>query len=218
MGTPPLPGFALFHWLVMICSMLAALTAAGMARRRREHRPVAIALGINVVADVLRAVIHALLPSLAGPVPYAGLTRLAFHAEQGLYLLWPALLVWVSLAVYRGERRTTVIGGLWTGAWLTLVVGYPELHGEQLRLVYLATTIAAVCGGLWAFLTRRRDPWGPAGLCVAALLAVQLVSLLAGAWPRGFFGAPYELDQVALTVGFGFIVLVQGGALLMRAP
>ncbi len=218
MGTPPSPGFTLFHWLVTLCSIIASLTAVGMARRHRSHRPVAIALVVNVTADVVRACIHWTWPAIDVAGPYTGSTRLAFHADQGFYLLWFALLVWVSLAVYRGEQRITVLGGVWAGVWLTLVAGYPDLHGEQLRLVYLAMAIAAVCVGLWAFATRKRDPWNPAGLCVAALLAVQLVSLLAGAWSRGLFGAPYELEQVALSVGFAFIVLVQGGALLMRAP
>ncbi len=221
MTTPPLPGFGWLQLISYLLSLLAAVMALILTWRRRSHGPVAILLGVNLVADTARAAVHAWVPSLAGPVPYEGSTRLAYHVEQALYLLWPALLAWAALRVLTGRRSDLRCASAWAGLVLLLVVLYPDLHGESLRQVYLLATMGSLFAGLAAVAIYLRDhrPEGSpsaAVLVVVALISVEFVSLLLGPWSHGLFGEPYQLEQVTLCFAFAFAAMVQGGALLER--
>jgi hypothetical protein len=82
----------------------AALTAALVARRRREHRPVAVYLGAVLALDVLRLGLAQLLP--AGQGPYEGWAEVVRAVDQGAYLaLCAALPVVLGVGVFLRRVR-----------------------------------------------------------------------------------------------------------------
>lgn len=203
MPTPPLPGYSRLWASTIALLVLATIMAVLLARRRRSHVPVAVLLGVDALADMVRASLHAWVPGLAGPAPYQGAVRAAYHVEQALYLLWPALLAWASLRVLAGRRWGIRIGCVWGALMLLIIACYPALRGEGLRQVYLLATMVGLFVSLASagvYLRDRARPLSVGELIVVALVAVELVSLLLGPWSRGLYGDAYQLEQVALAL------------------
>jgi hypothetical protein len=217
-----------------LAQLVAAISAVALARRRVDHRPIALALVVVTVASLGRAAMHAWV--LRGG-PYAGWARAAFHLEQALWLAGPATLAWVTLValhprcamcpkapildrIHR-EANQIVLAGLVGPIWVTLsaacVCLYPALRDGPLRLFYLAAQLSAllVCvASVVAWLRRwgHREVTLPAAI-VLLLVACSLGDLLAGAWRYGLFGAAYETTQWILLVMYTVIAIVQIGVL-----
>jgi hypothetical protein len=89
----------------MLLLAAAAITAAVVAHRRPEHRPVAVYLDAVLALDLLRLGLAQLLP--AGQGPYEGWAEVVRGVDQGAYVaLCAALPVVLGVGVFlRGVRR-----------------------------------------------------------------------------------------------------------------
>lgn len=216
MSTPPHPA----QWIVFALLILVAQLAAALGRRRYDHRPFATAMGVVLVADAVRWWLRGLLD---GVEVAGGWPRVAFHAEEALYLLWPAAIAWCALrTLTRVRARWTDRWGL--GCWLlaaTLpILFFSSLRGPHLAAYYLywqsaALLTLAVSLARWAGRGGLFHP-APAAVCLAILGACETVSLVAGAWPAGLFGEAYGLEHAVLVVAYVSIATVQLAAL--RSP
>ncbi len=135
----------LAHPLQLTASVLllgAAVTAALLARRRADHRPIAWALGAVFAADLVGAM---LAPALSSPGPFAGWRRLAFHLDEARFLVWPLALQWcvglafVGVTTWRDRARPVLRISLlpFYGLMLAIcVLCYPSLRGAALSYFY----------------------------------------------------------------------------------
>ncbi len=154
--------------LHLVCSVLlltSAWAAWLLVRLDRRHRPIALGLVAMSSAQLVRALLRA---SALGAGPHAGWGRVAFYLDEGLYLLSTVALPWMAFATLRKRPYPpgpSPFARLWWPLWIAgmcvwLVVGYPELRGDDLRKVYLghelvALLVACVFIAAWV---RRRDP------------------------------------------------------------
>lgn len=166
-------------------------------------RACAYVLGANVVLDVARETIGALVlrPYRAAhwPAPYTGAARVAFHLEQAAFIAWPAIvcaLAWSSLS----RSRAWPVLASWSAAAAALVLLYPEVRGEPLGRVYRALTVLAVLGGAAALLRVTRAP-GRAGIVSLALLAGVAAELAGPYLARPFEWWPAQLTYAIVFTG-----------------
>lgn len=214
----------------------SAATAILLAKRRPDHRPIAWALGAVVVADLVGL---ALAPTLGSRGPYIGWQRLAFHADEARFLVWPLALQWAvgssfgEMGHERQVRSKLAFALLPFYAFLlaVCVACYPGLRDRPLGYFYACTHANAV---LWSVVViaawaRRRRPVAlaillghaenraekeqatvtPARVVASLLVALCALSSLAGPWWRGLFGQRYEAEQVILCALYLGIASVQ---------
>jgi hypothetical protein len=81
----------------------AALTAALVAHRRPEHRPVAVYLGAVLALDLLRLGLAQLLPP--GQGPYEGWAEAARAVDQGAYVGLMVALPLMGVGVFWRKRQ-----------------------------------------------------------------------------------------------------------------
>jgi hypothetical protein len=231
MSCPPSPG--ILAYLACVLAMLladplriaalalsfgAALSAILLAKRRPDHRPLRI-LGAVWLADVLGWL---LAPALASGGPFAGWLRLLQHVDSARFLVWPLALqviVGLALAVPGTSREVARVLRTALPAFYVLMVAicvacYPTLRGEALGRFYACVQANAV---IWSIVVAARSPLifrllSPARVVASLLVALQLLSMLAGPWWRGLFGAAYRAEQVILCVLYAAIILVQAWA------
>lgn len=142
---PPKPGAVAMMLaplgLLVACAALAVL----LARRDRQHRPVAIALWIMAGAALVRLALDAPL-SVAGP--HVGWTRALFHIDQALLLAGVFALPWVACVTLWDRFRRYPWPSMWIFGWLVSVamvaLDYPTLRGDALRRVYLAAELGTL--------------------------------------------------------------------------
>ena len=203
-------------WLLALTSLLqggTALTAAMVARRRAEYRPIAVFLAVVAVANLAKMAIRlgVLVPAReAGAVPFTGWVRVASHVESALFLLWMAGLAALALAVYLGRRPWPVAVG-WAAAVALLALVFPHARGDELRRLYLAAELAALVvalGSMVQWLITRREPPRLPHVIVAILVAVDLAGLVVGPWRWGLF-AGWNLAQVAYCVMYASMIALQ---------
>jgi hypothetical protein len=209
-NTPPSGG----TWLLLadVALFTATLTALALLRRRVTHAPVALYLMVLLVGDWFR---RALALALVAGGPYDGLTRLAFHADELLYLLGPAGLAACALLVLANvSARGVAVAYAVVG--VVLIACYPELRQDVLRRVYLAAELGAVVVVLAsaAAAVRRRPP-ARIDVTVAAVLAIAVVDgvkLAAGPFHRGDLFSSWGLVWPMHVVLYTAIAVMQGGA------
>ena len=120
--------------LANILQLSTAVTAAVLCFRRRSYRTVALLFVAVALADWLRLWLD-LGILRAAPRPRTGMTRLAYHLDQALFLVWPAGLAAVAGWVF-GRRRPLGVAVAYGATLATLVLGYPRLRQEALAVAY----------------------------------------------------------------------------------
>ncbi len=221
MTCPPSPGVFGLQFLALLLSLLASVTAWMLARSRRDHVPVAVALTAVSLADLIGTVLHAAVPTLDCVGPYTGVTRIAFYVDQARYLVWPAAVgaLSVIVAAKLPARRVLLLVFLaWSALNGYLSGTYPDVRGPTLRRVYLGVQLVALAAGVAAFgawVRRgglRAGAPAPAVVVAALIVGTELASLAVGPWTRGLFGEAYQTEQVMVAVLYAVIAAVQGGA------
>jgi hypothetical protein len=146
----------LAHALQVVTAFLAVM----LARRTREHKPIAVFLCSNACADLIAWVLSASIPPHPpeGP-PLSGLARVAADIDCALFLIWPAALAGTALWVFL-QRRAWVVIHVWAAAVAALVLTYPTIRGVELQKWYLAAELAALAVTIGAFIqwAWRREP------------------------------------------------------------
>lgn len=193
--------------------LAAAISAVLLARRRPDHLPFAIFLFVVAVATAIRDRLAALYPLLRplGSPPLEGAARVALHMDQALFLTWAGGIATTSIVLFAERRRLAILPGIaWIGLVAYLATHYPAVRGEDLRRVYLAAELGALCVAaaciiLW---TWRRLPPTPARVGLLAVAIVDGVTLVAGAWRHGFWDH-WHLQQIALTLLYATLTIFQ---------
>jgi hypothetical protein len=220
-------------WLELGFHAAAAIVAVGVARRNKEHRPIALFLCFTVVADGIACALQelVLMParlSLGPGVPFTGSVRIAFHASQAMFLSWPAGLAAVAL-VTLGRRRPWVPFAVWAATMAALVATYPEVRGAVLQRWYLAIELGALAVGTryaagWLRrVASRNEPAmssaeSLAGLCALVLVAIDMTGVAVGAW-RGNIYTDWHLSQVSYAVEYAALIVLQiGGGIWRTQP
>lgn len=217
--------------------LVAALLSEILTERDARHRPVCIALALLSVCMIVRLALHAAV--LHGG-PYAGWARAAYHFEQLTRLvtaMLPAWLTWAALG-RRGypPGPSMVAIGYMIGGWVTLVVTYPSISGEALRLGYLSAELVSLALAVASILSWTRRSWprianpmahdttivrpdgtrcsppdGPRAhtwLAVLMIVGADIALLFVGAWRHGLFGDAYRLQQAGLVALYGALVVL----------
>lgn len=191
----------------------AAMSAAALAWRRADHRPLATFFGWLVWVEILRSVLnqHFRLIRPLGSPPFTGSTLVASHVNHAIELSWSAGLAIVVLLAFQHRRWLAVLVILsWAGAVVYLVTHYPEIRGEALRKVYLAAELAALTIATASIITWtwRREPPTPARIGILCVCVADVVTFIAGAWRWGFW-IHWDLNQAAFALTYATIAIYQ---------
>jgi hypothetical protein len=195
--------------LLFFALWLAVIVLAWMvARRRPEHRAVAVLLSVGFAADIVRPMFDGIA---APPDAAPSLQRLAWIAgvvAHALALLWPAALVGAAIVVFSGKKPWAAVAG-WACALAALVIVHParEDQARAFALVQLlAVAWAAVLGVGW-YRRRGDGSMSSAHFALAMILSTELVSLL-GAWRVGPF-EHWPISQVLYILLFVMLIVSQ---------
>jgi hypothetical protein len=217
------------HGLTILFEIGAAMMAVPVARARAEHGPVAVFLVGTTIANAARLAIisYVLDPArdamrAAGvdpaAVPFTEWVKVATIVESALFLLWPAGIAALAMAVFL-RRRPWVVAAVWTSTSVVLAVGYPALRGAALAREYLAAEVASLLVGVGCFvswLPRRREREVGLPITVTMLLiAVGLAGLVVGPWRFGIFDR-WVLAQVTYAITYAVIFVLEGGFLWLK--
>lgn len=204
-------------WTITIAaSIVAAVLAWLVAKRRPEHRPVALLISLSLFADVVRRALelYVIVPARTASLgaPLTGWPRAAGHLDAALFVAWPASLAAVALLVFSRRRPWPVLAA-WVLLVVVLVAGYPAIRGDVLRRAYLGAQLAALAvavgaGVTWAW---RREAFGLTRGAVALIVGVELL-LLFGAW-RGNVFTTWDIVQGSYTTLYAGIAVLQGVSL-----
>lgn len=214
---PHIPALlALTFALLVVAASLAALVAS----RREDHRPFALFLTAIVLVSAVRWVLMTwwLVPYRASypEAPLAGPALVAAHIDTALWLVWPAGLAAVSIAVYL-RRKPWLVGVVWLLVSLAIAYAYPATRGDVLRRCYLAAELAALCVaagsiGMW---TRLHQSVTLPRACVLLLVIFDFATVVMGPWVGDPFH-DWHKAQILYSMLYGSLILMQGGALWTR--
>ena len=200
--------FALWLSVIVLAWMLA--------RKRPEHRAVAVLLSVGFAADIVHPALDAMAaPPQADPVNQ-WLAWIAGVLGNGLALLWPAALVGAALIVFAGRKPWAAIAG-WACALALLVLLHParEVHARAFSLVQALAVACAVGIGVSWYRRKGDRPMTSAHFALAMILSTELVGLL-GAWRVGPF-EHWPISQVLYLLLFAML-LVSQWRYLWRSP
>lgn len=202
-----------------VLATIAAVLAWGVAARSRYHRPVAIGLSAQALADITRNGLAAFY--FAGKVgPFTGLTRILFHVDEALYLVGPVALAWMAVQLFLGAGGAHVLGAA-GAAWVGLCVGYPEIwRGHALALAYLGAHLLAQVALLLAALAwylRWPGRWMSASGYLLMLLAAGDAVVIVGPYAGDPYGS-WASGWLALFAVHLTAILMQLAMLLARSP
>ena len=204
-----------------LAQALAAVSAVTLMRRRPEHRPVAVALGVFAVVNILDAPIaDALTPY---PVePWQGAMRLLVYLDGAINLANYAVIAGLAVALAVSTSRRAAVSavvGVWLVASVVLAALYPSpmVRGAGLQRVYFAADLIGLFVATVALIVRGRAgiaaKLSPNGAYAAALslAALDAAILLApfSPWRADLFSTPYGGVQVAITILFVVITTAQ---------
>jgi hypothetical protein len=222
MPTPPVPVDLLYAATVVLL-YVAALGAVLLALRRADYRPVARFLAAVATADLARMTAQRwlIVPTWEAQraagidpaiVPLSGLARVGGHVEHAGFLVWPAGVAALMLAVL-GRRRAWPALVAYGIAVAVLILAYPAIRGDLLRRYYLACELGALATALvsaTAWWRRREAPALPAA--AALLIAALDLAVLFGPYRVGLWTA-WPFAQAVYVVLYLVLVTIQGGAL-----
>lgn len=207
-----------------IAQLGAALLSLPLARRRPDHRPVAIALWVWTLANTVSALLYARVvePAIVGDPcsgpGLAGWPRAAAHLTDLAFLTWPAGIAALAVAVF-GRRRWPLLLPALAGLAVTgyLAAAYPAVRCAGRQRVLLGAELAALAAGWglfvrWALTRWREEGFTPARVVALLVLVLEALTVAAGPWRRSIF-ADWDLARAVLLALYLFIIIVQGGAL-----
>jgi hypothetical protein len=194
---------------------LAIALAWALAKRRPEHRPVAVLLSIGLAADLGArlldvAVIAPLRAELGVAHQWTGWARAAGLLYNALGLVWPAALVAAVLVVFLRKRPWPALAA-WALAVSALALLHPiAANGSQARALELAEVIAAMVSGgiVLHWFTSLQRPASSAQFALTIIVMAEVLSLL-GAWTIGPF-AGWPISQVLYLTMFVIVIAIQG--------
>src|SRR5258705_458631 len=100
-----------YPWLVPLTyalSLCATALAWVVARRRAEHRPIALLMTAGLASDVARRLlyVHALVPGYARAAggPLTGWARITAHVDNAFFLVWFAAFTAAAMAIFIKRR------------------------------------------------------------------------------------------------------------------
>jgi hypothetical protein len=215
--------------LTIMFEMGAAAMAIPAARVQPQYRPVTGFLVTTTIANAARLAIiaYVLAPARAtmraagldpALVPFTGWAEAACDVELALFLLWPAGIAALSIAVFL-RRRPWAVAAIWALASIANAVSYPALRGATLARCYTAAELASLLVGVgcivsWLPHRRERLP-GLHTTVVMLLIAVGLTGLVKGPWRFGIFDT-WALAQIGYAVTYAVIMVLEGGVLWIK--
>lgn len=207
----------------------AAALAWTIARRRPEHRPIALALSVGLVADAGQALlIHSFPPNLDPSAPLrTGGRLIAAYLGRALYLAWPYALAAAATTVL-GHRRAWPLALLYAAGVAVVVLGYSWIRFDVLRKTYLALELVALAFGVaslarWYAAGWRRgragkpEPADFTGRTAAMLVAGQFVIVVTGPYRFELFGESWAIAQIGYAILLSAVVLLELGEVITRA-
>lgn len=217
----------LTYWVPFAFKLAATGLAIAISRKRLDHRPVAVFLGVTAIIELIRLALldwvirparASLVASGLDPtvVPFTGWIRVACDIDGALFLMWPAGLAALAVWVYT-KRRPWPIAVVYVLTAGALIVTYPAIRYDALRKVYLAAelaslTVAVGVLGQWFWREVPRLPH----VIVACIIIIELAQLVAGPWRIGIFGA-WTVAQVIYAVLYVALTIIQGVALCIKS-
>lgn len=199
----------------------AAVSSIGLAKRRAEHVPAAVALVVLTAVALARGPLNAALPPSVAP--RQGVDLVLIYLDGAAEMATYATIAGLALAVAFGERYHRRALALAVGAWAlsSVVLGalYPSpiVRGAGLMRIYFAADlvglfVSAAALVLWAQrnMAAKRSP-DSASLVAMALVALDGAILLAPFSPwRGFlYGSDFSGIQVIVTLFFATFAVAQ---------
>lgn len=207
------------HVLHLLAWALAALLAR--RTRRRDHRALALALGIQAGAGLVHEACAAALAGVA--TPFEGPDRLIFNASQGATLAYPAALAWLAARVLCGSDGGAVVAA-WGALTWALASAYPWVRGGAwlavAGLVRVAVALFVVASALACWRSGGRVTLARSA-CVL-LAAGQLAALLP--WLTTDVAGSWALSYPATFATLAAVCAAEAGAwirvswLLSRSP
>lgn len=185
-----------------------------LARRRREHLPVAVLLSIGLASDVatlaVRGPILAAVARHGVDAPWSGAERVAGHLSDAATLAWPAALVGVALVAFLRRKPWPAVAA-YVLAIAAMVVVHPIAGDGSLGRALTAAQLAGVLAALGCAVTwylRPHDGTTSAQACMGIIVAAELAAL-AGSWRIGVF-ADWQLARLAYLVMYVVVIAIQG--------
>jgi hypothetical protein len=206
-------------WLVpalYVVSAIATALAWVLARRKPEHRPIAYLLSGGLASDLAQHALHPFLLhwiATLGDATWTGWPRVAAHAYQALFMVWPAALAATALVVFLGRKPWVVIV-FYAVVVAEVVEWHPKARDGSLPRVYAMVQTAALLvavgsAAMWYLSSRgTRERATTAQAAVMFILSVEVPSL-AGAWRIGIF-TNWHLAQIAALAMFVLLITLQG--------
>jgi hypothetical protein len=207
--------------LIYVFSALATALAWALSRRRPQHRPVATLLTFGLASDLAQRALKAyvLTPGYAalGKAPATGWLLVARHADQALFLAWPAGLAALTMWVYLKRRPWPIALGYAAAVLGIVILGYPAIRGPDLHKPYLAVELACVAVATGAFLhwiAFRKDPPTATHWMTILMVGTEVAGIIAGPWRLGLFSS-WNVAQFGYLLLYATLVAVQGVVLWM---
>lgn len=197
-----------------LCSMVAAAASGvALARRRKEHRPAAVALVVLAVLAIAGEPLLRALPPAGADIP----RRLwpLVYLDGARVLATVSVVPALALAVAGSRRGVAVVVGLWLAGSAALAALYPSpaVRGAELARLYLAGDLAGLFTAIaalawWARL--RRWP-GSAHAVAIGLIVLDIATLVTpfSPWHGAIFGPDYDVTQVEMLSVFAVICAAQ---------
>lgn len=206
-----------------VLSALATALAWVLARRRAEHRPVAVLLSVGLASDVAvklirRFYLDTQIAQLGVDARWTGAPRRVAVLVHALFLAWPAALVGAALVVFL-RRSAWPAGAGYAAAVAAVVVTHPIAGDGSLGRMLTAVQLAAVltsfgCAVTWALRSRERSTSAQA--CMLVIAFVELAAM-AGSWRVGVFTG-WQLSRIAYVTMYVVAIVIQVGFLWSRPP
>lgn len=172
---------------------ITALLAWMLARKRSDHKPIALLMSAAIFGDVTQWVLDAMVitplrKDLGLATVWPGWAGVAGHAVDAVWLMWPASVVGASLVVFARRQAWGALFGWVTSIALLFAMRPYAGDGSQGRfLSAVQVTADLISLGLAVrWLKQKKDPATPAQAVLAVIVANEMVSLLAAWWVGPF--------------------------------
>ena len=205
----------------------AAVSSIGLAKRRAEHVPAAVALVVLTAVALARGPLNDALSAATGTnAPRQGVDLVLVYLDGAAEMATYATIAGLALAVAFGaERRWRALAftvGAWALSSVALGALYPSpmVRGEGLQKVYFAADLIGLFVSAAALVTwaqrnmaAKRSP-DSASLVAMSLVALDGAILLApfSPWRGALYGSDFSGIQIIITLFFTTFAVAQGVA------